>query len=218
MLTDPEEDYARGFVPFLGQTIFLDSHPLIPRTETEYWVERAIMEMPDEKEIRALDLFAGSGCIGIAVLAHVPHSHVTFGEKESRHLETIRRNIHDNNLDLDRASVVQSDIWSGIAGPFEYILANPPYISKKRVTAEGSVIAYEPDEALFAEDDGFYFIQKIIHGLTQFLVPHGVCFIEHEPFHTPRIHSESVAYGLNAETECDQYGVLRYSRIMRAMS
>ena len=58
MLTDPNEDYERGFVPFLDQKIFLDSRPLIPRTETEYWVEKALREIPRDKEVRGLDLFA----------------------------------------------------------------------------------------------------------------------------------------------------------------
>ena len=218
MLTDPKEDYARGFIPFLGQKILLDSKPLIPRPETEFWVEKAIQEIPLEQEMRVLDLFAGSGCIGIAVLAHVPAARVTFAEKERRHLSTIRKSLAENHIDPERASIVESDVWRGVAGPFEYVFANPPYVSRARDTADASVIAEEPHEALYAEDDGFALIQATIDGLPRFLVPGGVCFIEHEPFHAERVQEAAAKQGFAAAPFPDQYGVVRYSRVAKPVS
>lgn len=216
MLTDPHHDYAHGSVPFLGQTIFLDSKPLIPRTETEYWVEKAITDMPRDVEVRVLDLFSGSGCIGVAILAHVPNAHVTFGEQGVSHLPTIKKNVTENALNPERASVVHTDVWSGIAGPFEYIFANPPYVSRERNTVHADVAAVEPPEALFAADDGFAFIEHTIEKLPEFLVPNGVCYIEHEPFHEGRVQHAAEERGLGAETFPDQYGVARYSRLSMA--
>jgi release factor glutamine methyltransferase len=218
MFTDAETDYVRGYVPFLGQNIFLDSRPLIPRTETEYWVEQALSEIPKDQMPKILDLFAGSGCIGIAILAHIKGAHVTFAEKEPRHLPTIKRSLEENSIDPEHASLIESDVWSAVPQKFDYIFANPPYISKERSTVETSVTRSEPEEALFAENDGFYFIEKIIVGLSEHLMPKGTCYIEHEPFHTERVSEVAERYGFKAETFKDQYGALRYSRLTHALA
>ena len=64
--------YIIGWVPFLNTIIYLDSKPLIPRPETEFWVERVcervLMKSQQlERPLAILDLCAGSGCIGVAV-------------------------------------------------------------------------------------------------------------------------------------------------------
>lgn len=219
MLTDPNDDYARGFIPFLGATVYLDSHPLIPRAETEFWVEQAISNIKnttihDSAPLWVLDLFAGSGAIGVAILKHLPTSHVTFGELEERHLATIKKNISENGTDPTRAEVVQTDVWSAVGGTFDYILANPPYISRSRNTAEEST-AVEPPEALYAPDDGFFYIKKFIEGLHDHLSPTGVAYIEHEPYHCEKLFDYGNKHSFTVEHLLDQYGVQRYSRIQK---
>lgn len=206
---DVPEAYVLGHVPFLGATIWLDSRPLIPRTETEWWVERAIQEVQKREHPKVLDLFAGSGCVGVAVLKHIPNAHVTFGEREARHLTTIQKNLEANSV-VSRGAVVQTDVYSNVSDRFDFILANPPYLSRARLSrVEGSVLAHEPDEALFADDDGFALIQATIDGLPEHLAPQGQCWIEHEPEHAERLTA------LGATTHKDQYGVERYSVILK---
>lgn len=242
MLSDPEEDYKRGFVPFFGVIVRLDSRPLIPRTETEYWAEKAIEEINSSAMhrtiIRVLDLFAGSGAIGLAVLKHIPNAHVTFAEKEERHFPTIRRSIRGNGIDPNRADFIKTDVWHPIINPnqrighritnmlimkdvrrpswdvFDVVVANPPYVSKDRGTASASTLAEEPGEALFAPDDGFFYIEKTTLGLSEHLAPRGICFIEHEPYHEERLKAASP---FNTTAFRDQYGVVRYSRIERKL-
>lgn len=215
MLTDPEEDYARGWVPFLGAQVCLDSRPLIPRTETEYWVEKAIRNMGDvgRPPYRVLDVFAGSGCIGLAVLMHIPNAHVTFAEKELRHFPSIKASLWKNDIDPRRTHFVQTDVWESVEGVFDYVFANPPYVSRERGTVSADTVMYEPPEALFADDDGFLLIEKTITGLPHHLAPEGTLWIEHEPFQRERIGTAARQYGFAASTEKDQYGVERYTRL-----
>lgn len=217
-MTEEPEAYRIGHVPFLGTTIFLDSRPLIPRTETEWWAEKVVGSMSQvvERELRVLDLFSGSGCVGVAILKHVPQAHVTFGELEARHLPTIEKNIRENGIEPGRARVVRTDVYSEVRDHYDVILANPPYLSRARVSRiEPSVLEHEPVSALFAEDDGYALIDATIQGLPTHLTPQGTCWIEHEPEHAPRILESAVHLGLSAVSHKDQYGVIRYSVILR---
>lgn len=213
--------YVIGFVPFLDCRIYLDSHPLIPRPETEYWVEKAIAELSalgQKTNINILDLFAGSGCIGVAALKHIQDSNVDFGEIEKKHLPTIRKNIIENTIDESRMSTVETDVFSRITRQYDAIFANPPYLTQSRIERIGdSVLAHEPKEALFAEEDGFGLIRKTIEDAPAHLNPKGILYIEHEPEHAKEILRLSIKVGFEASTYPDQYGVLRYSVLRKAL-
>ncbi|MCL9972109.1 MAG: peptide chain release factor N(5)-glutamine methyltransferase [Candidatus Pacebacteria bacterium] len=210
------EAYQIGWIPFLGATIYLDSHPLIPRTETEWWVEQCIKTIPTDRPVRVLDLFSGSGCVGVAVLLHTPNTHVTFAELVPAHCETIKKNIAANTIDQSRTTVVESNVWSAVSGTYDLILANPPYLAEsRRARIEDSVLIHEPHAALFADKDGFALIEATIEGLPEHLSVGGHCWIEHEPEHATEIHESAQRLGLSTSTHQDQYRVERYSVILK---
>jgi release factor glutamine methyltransferase len=210
------EAYQIGWVPFLGATIYLDSRPLIPRTETEWWVEQCIATIPSDRLVRVLDVFSGSGCVGVAVLKRAAHTEVTFVELIPAHIQTIQKNISANHIDPSRTHVVVSDVFSNVKGTYDYILANPPYLAHSRLARiEDSVLTHEPHTALFADQGGFALIETTISGLPAHLTHGGQCWIEHEPEHTAQIHESAGRVGLSASTHRDQYGVERYSVILK---
>ncbi len=178
-------DYLIGFSSFLGIKIDLVFRPLIPRTETEWWVDKAIQTVllpssPTKKDLRVLDLFSGSGCIGIAVAKNIPKAFVDFGEKNKDFVAQIQKNIEQNELPKNHVHVFMSDVFEKIPRKsYDFIFANPPYIAREKISqVEHSVLRNEPHEALFAEDNGLFFIKKLVKESGEYLSPGGKMFIE----------------------------------------
>ncbi|XKT74877.1 MAG: N5-glutamine methyltransferase family protein [Patescibacteria group bacterium UBA2103] len=199
--------YVIGNTPFLNTTIYLDSKPLIPRVESEYWLEQAIKET-DESPKKVLDIFAGSGALGIAWAKARPQDHVTFAELDPQHLETIKKNIEANNIS-NPVEIIESDIFKNVEGTFDVILANPPYIPKDRDLPKG-VINFEPLIALFAGEDGLVYIRTLINELHEHLHVGGALYLEHDTEQKDEI-LELFPASFSAENRTDQYGVSRYT-------
>lgn len=205
--------YVIGSVPFLNCTIYLDSHPLIPRPETEFWAEKAITEIRNYKYncVKVLDLCAGSGAIGVAVAKAIPKTQLTFGEIEKQHLPTIGKNTEENNISCTRYKVKQSDLFKNIEGTFDFILTNPPYIDPALNRADDSVKNNEPHLALYGGKYGLEIIEKIIVDAQKYLNKNGQLWIEHEPEQVTDIHTCALENGYKISTHKDQYQVMRYS-------
>lgn len=207
--------YVIGQTPFLGCRIFLDSYPLIPRSETEYWVEKVIAEInKKDSDVHVLDLCAGSGCIGVAVAKHCPFAKVTFAEIESSHLDTIQKNLNLNLPQVkERFEITQSDLFENISGQFDFILSNPPYIDPALDRTEVSVKSHEPHGALYGGVEGLELVKRIIAESPRYLNKDGQLWIEHEPEQTGTIRKCAESAGFSVVACKDQYGVERYSKL-----
>lgn len=151
--------YIIGHIPFLGVSVELFSHPLIPRPETEWWAE-LLCEHVSNKPMRVLDLCAGSGAVGLAVLSHCPTAKVSFGELMEEHQGAIAASIKKNNLEVAHADIRIGDLFAPFAGEtFDIIATNPPYIPDDRELPK-EVTQFEPPEALYAGADGLAVIRR----------------------------------------------------------
>ncbi|MEK7462474.1 MAG: peptide chain release factor N(5)-glutamine methyltransferase [Patescibacteria group bacterium] len=206
--------YLIGHVPFLGCTISLDSKPLIPRPETEFWVEKAIVEIKRGGEAaapRILDLCAGSGCIGVAVAKHLPNCHVDFSEIDASHLPTIKKNLSENGIDLARTNVAHTNLFEVFSGTYHFILSNPPYIDMDLKRTDNNVLEHEPYIALSGGLAGLEVIQAIIEEAPKHLEHHGQLWLEHEPEQSLAIRNLAREHKFTCTTHTDQYDVERYS-------
>lgn len=218
-------DYVIGFTNFLGCNIDLSKKPLIPRPETEYWVQKAIEQMNNPstrsarsgQNLRILDIFAGSGCIGIAILKHIKDAKVVFVEKDlpaqagKNLLEQIKINCRLSNIPKNRYKILQSDIFSSVTGKFDYIFANPPYIpTAKKSSIQKSVLQYEPSGALFGGADGLVYIRKFLAQAKNFLNPRGKIYMEFDSLQKSEILALIKKYGyIKWKFNKDQHGVWR---------
>lgn len=190
-------DYLIGWKPFLNCKIDLRFRPLSPRLETEYWIEKVIRAMKSsysaklvdsENKTKVLDLCAGSGCIGIAVLKNIKNSHVVFGELDKTLIQQIRINLKLNKIFRDKYQLVQSNLFKDIKGKFDFILTNPPYVALKRKNkVQKSVLQYEPHLALFGRKDGLFLIKKILKQAPKYLNENGKIWLEFDSFQKPAI-------------------------------
>jgi release factor glutamine methyltransferase len=178
-------DYVIGQRDFLGLSIDLSFQPLIPRAETEWWTDLVITDIKARtlslgRPLVILDLFAGSGAVGLAVLKHCPSARVIFADLAEASLKQIKKNLDLLSLG-ERAEIIKSDLFSGLAGrDFDFILANPPYIPTlgRGSRVDRSVKNYEPAEALWAGTNGLKFSQPFLKQAKNYLRPEGQIWLE----------------------------------------
>lgn len=211
--------YLIGSIPFLNTLISLDSKPLIPRTETEFWTEQVIEKIRDEirnagSKIKVLDLCAGSGCIGIAIAKAIPQVDIDFIEIEQKHIPTIIKNCTQNQIDSNRYRVMSGNVFNTEPHTqltkYDFIVSNPPYIDPHLDRAEKSVKNYEPTIALYGGKGGLELIIKIIDESPKFLKTNGQLWLEHEPEQSELINKFS-APRFKCSTQKDQYQIDRFS-------
>ncbi len=212
-------DYVIGFVDFLGCRIDLSLRPFIPEEETAFWVGSAVEEIKnsDIKEPRILDLFAGSGAIGIALLRHISFARVDFAEKEKKFLMQVEANTIINEIDSTRYRIIQSDVFKKIQGVYDYIFANPPYLAKARIDdVQKSVLDWEPHGALFGGEDGLDFIKILLSDAKKYLNKDGVLYIEFDSWQKPRIEKFFKQYEWKEyEFRKDQFKKWRWVKVVK---
>ena len=78
------------------------------------------------------------------------------------------KNTINGELDISNRTVNTRLVENNINGKFDVIVSNPPYISRNEVIMD-SVKKYEPNIALYADNEGLYFYEIIIKNAKKFL-------------------------------------------------
>lgn len=203
--------YLIGWIDFLGCRIDLSLRPLIPRTETEYWVEKCIgqLQQHSDQSLHVLDLCCGSGCIGIALLKQLPNVHVTFSDIDPNAIRQTQLNLQLNHVPVSRWRTVEADLFSGVSAVYDLIVANPPYVS---IFGEFSPsVHHEPAQAVFAQNNGLMVIEEIISHASEHLEVEGELWLEFAADQANRVQELAQNAQLKVRVKQDQFGRDRYA-------
>lgn len=179
-LTREPVAYIVGRKYFFEDEFFVDRRVLIPRPDTEHLVEEALRLLRYRSDARILDLCCGSGCIGLT-LARFCGGRVLFADLSDDALAVARLNAGRLFPDEDRKrfEFVRSDLFSAIAGTFDLIAVNPPYLTGAETDAlAGTPGAHEPRMAFDGGLDGFALSRRILAEAHRFLNPGGYLLME----------------------------------------
>ena len=169
--------YITGSRGFWTVEIGVGPGVLVPRADSETLIEAAVAHFAGTAGPgRVLDLGTGPGTLLLAALAEWPEAHGLGIDASERALQYAEDNAIDLEMD-ERARFKLGDWADGLAGQFDLILCNPPYIG----TAEElgpEVREHEPSSALFAGADGLDDYRRIIPDLSRLLAPGGIAVVE----------------------------------------
>lgn len=172
--------YILGKKAFYKASFIVNKFVLIPRPETESLVELAANYIEHRKPMGAfqvLDIGGGSGCIGISIAKEFSDVHVFIIEKSKEATDVIKENIKLNqvknvsvlNIDANDIDGFVKEFKHTNEPSFDLIVANPPYIAKDDTNVDDHVKNFEPADALFAEDDGFFYLKEWAQKYSSFL-------------------------------------------------
>ncbi|HEX9072475.1 MAG TPA: peptide chain release factor N(5)-glutamine methyltransferase [Pseudolabrys sp.] len=155
---------------------------LVPRPETETvvegaldFVERGGLRM---KKLCIIDVGTGSGALMLALLRELPNAIGTGTDVSKAALQVARANAAHCGLER-RCSFVACDIASGVQGPFDLVVSNPPYIAHDEIASLAPEVRdYDPTVALDGGDDGLAAYRAIAAEAARLLAPDGRLFVE----------------------------------------
>lgn len=156
--------YIIGNVNFCGNTINVDSNVLIPRFETELLVDKTIkyIEKYFSNDIKILDIGTGSGAIAITLKKKL-NCFVDAVDISGNALEIAIENASLNGVSINFSL---SDMLENVISKYDVIISNPPYIAYDE-EIEDIVRNNEPAIALFAENNGLEFYEKILSKVSK---------------------------------------------------
>ena len=158
--------YILGRRGFRDLELAVDGRVLVPRPETELLVETAL-ELPPGA--RVLDVGTGSGAVALALKHERPDLDVAGSDVSPDALAVARANGERLGLAV---AWQRADLLAGAGGPWDAVVANPPYVAEPELRALApEIVRHEPRAALAAGEDGLEVISRLVAQLGEAEVP-----------------------------------------------
>jgi len=171
--------YVLGRWEFFGLEFIVTPDTLIPRPETETFVEQAITWLSNKSDRRlGADLGTGSGCIAVALAKHVRGLSIIATDISAQALGVTRSNTIQHEVN-DRVHCLQADLFPPVDCQFDLICANLPYIPTNTLH-NLKVFNKEPKLALDGGNNGLEAISRLLKEAPRLIAPGGLILIEIE--------------------------------------
>ena len=168
--------YLIGDVDFYGYTIKVDERALIPRFETEGLVDNLIKLIKTQTNypaLKILEIGTGSGCIAITLSKELDTT------VDALDISKDAIDLASSNAVLNNANVnfALGDIKNcTISKKYNILVSNPPYVKYDEPVDPAT--KYEPQNTLFALNNGLEFYEIILKRSKEFLASKNIIAFE----------------------------------------
>jgi release factor glutamine methyltransferase len=158
-----------GVREFWSLPLRVSADVLVPRPDTETLVEAALELLPEAAaRARVLDLGTGSGAVALALAKERPRAVVVAIDRSREALRIAQHNAETLGM-AERIHFLRGDWTAPLAGAFDCVVANPPYLAEAERTGLAPELAHEPAAALFAGATGLEALDRLCQQVPSFL-------------------------------------------------
>lgn len=164
---------------FWGQEFKVTRDTLDPRPDSETVIMEALSRLTDrQKPFKIADLGVGTGCLLLSLLKELSNATAIGVDISEAAINVAKENTICFGMQ-SRVTFITSDWCEKLAGAFDIIVANPPYIPTRSIESLAPEVArHEPRLALDGGESGLECYRKIIAALPSVLAEDGFAVLE----------------------------------------
>ena len=169
--------YIVGRRDFYKETFIIRPGVLVPRPETELIVEEALLWIKNRSNLNILDLGCGSGCIGLSLIKEAPGNHLLGIDISAAAIELSLLNAKKLKIESS-CQFIQTNVLDLKAELVNLVVANPPYLDETDASIDRKTLNFEPKEALYSKELGFFDVKEWLKKSAELLLPSGLLLME----------------------------------------
>lgn len=199
--------YIIGHKEFYGRRFRVTPAVLIPRPESEQLIDMLRKLVPDSAALpgvvqkRLVDIGSGSGCLGITAKLEFPELDVALIDTSRHALSVAEKNASLLGADVE---TFVSDLLTEYPYSPDIMLANLPYVD--RSWEQSPELANEPEEALYADDEGLAVIKRCVEQASLRAKPGALLLLEADPRQLDAIAAFAKSHRFK-EIDRDEYAI-----------
>ena len=199
-------EHVLGWAEFCGLRIAVGPGVFRPRPRTEFLVAEAValarapaepgQTHPADARTVVVDLCCGSGALGAAVAAALPHVELHASDLDPQAVRCARRNVETAG-----GQVYEGDLYeplpATLLGRIDVLLANAPYVPTEDIELmPPEARLHEPRMSLDGGTDGLDILRRVIAAAPQWLSPRGHLLVESSKRQAPQLVEAIARCGL----------------------